>query len=82
LQFNRQRLATHRFKKTAPKRPMNRHRSADDSVGLWIVEIFTHDSGQLHEPIPVECPDPPRDCCVWIAETATVAPRAACDFCV
>jgi len=37
--FDRQCLATDRFKKPATELSMNRHRRADDLVGLWIVEL-------------------------------------------
>jgi hypothetical protein len=37
--FDRQCLATDRFKKPATELSMNRHRRANDLVGLWIVEL-------------------------------------------
>ena len=37
--FDRQCLATDRFKEPATELPMNCHRGTDNLVGLWIVEL-------------------------------------------
>jgi len=47
LKLDRERLSTHSFQKSAPQCPMDRHRRANDLVGLRIVEFFSHDVGQF-----------------------------------